>query len=67
MLHSISLHKVRIGDFIITPEGTIWKVDSQKSIDNLSEVVFYYATLGQECPILIFREFYQANLWNHRN
>jgi len=62
-----TLHEVKVGNFLLTPDGAVWIVDHEEVLTNIPEVAFYYASLGPEYRMMAFQHFWQATFWNHRN
>jgi hypothetical protein len=66
MYAPIPLHSVVIGDYVLTPENTIWIIDCEESLANIPQVDFFYHSLGEN-GLLAFKTFQQANFWYRRN
>jgi hypothetical protein len=65
MFNPIPWHEAKMGNYILTPEGEVYVIDCDDSLNNMPQVAFWYQSQGLE--ILLFEEFWQANFWNHRN
>jgi len=62
----IPLDTVQMGDYILTPEGTVYNIDCKESLDMIPHVSAFYHAHGGEV-LLAFKEFWHANFWMHRN
>lgn len=67
MYKPIPLHLVQIGDYLLTPEGNVWILDSEEALLTLPTASAFYDTLGLAHLFLGFRTFSEANYWFHRN
>ena len=59
MFDPIPLYMVQMGNYILTPEGTVYNIDCKESLDMIPQVSFFYHSKGE--ALLALKEFWQAN------
>ena len=67
MYEAIPLSAATIGDYLLTPEGTVWEIDCDEAVSNIPQVAFYYDSLGMGHLFLAFKTFEQAQFYFRRN